>query len=96
MEVGRFRFHRRAFTALNELSPTDQARVLDQLRVLDGIPPQDWPVPQVKKLGAEPGLYLLRIDSSLRAIVHVAEGQEPEVLDLVRHETLEKFARAGR
>jgi hypothetical protein len=96
MEVGRFQFHRRAFAALNELSPADQAQVLDRLQVLDGIPPRDWPVQQVKKLGTEPGLYLLRIDNSLRAIVLAAEGQEPEVLDLVRHETLEKFAKVGR
>jgi len=96
MEVGRFQFHRRAFAALSELSPEDQTRVLDQLSALEGVPRQHWSTSLVRKLGTEPGLYLLRIDHSLRAIVRALDGQVPEVLDLVRHETLEKFAKAGK
>ena len=97
MDVGQFQFHRRAFAALNELSPADRAKVLDQLAALDGIPRRDWSAgQQVRKLGTDPALYLLRIDQSLRAIVRAPEGQEPEVLDLVRHETLERFAKAGK
>jgi hypothetical protein len=97
MEVGHFQFHRRAFAALNELSPADRAKVLDQLAALNGIPRRDWSArQQVRKLGTDPALYLLRIDQSLRVIVRAPEGHEPEVLDLVRHETLERFAKAGK
>jgi hypothetical protein len=96
MEAGQFQFHRRASAALNELSPADQTKVLVQLPALEGIPRPDWSASLVRKLGTDPGLYLLRIDHSLRAIVRALGGQVPEVLDLVRHETLEKFAKAGK
>jgi hypothetical protein len=95
MEIGRFKFHRRASTAFNELSSGDQARVLESVAPLAGTPLQQWPPRMVKKLRSDPDLYLLRIDDSLRAIVRAPEGIDPEILDLVRHETLESFAKAG-
>lgn len=93
MEVSSYRFHRRAFMALNQLTADEQAQVLETLTSLVDTPAVQWPVAQVKRLPGEPPLYLVRIDDSLRAIVSAAAGQEPEVMDIVRRETLESFAK---
>jgi hypothetical protein len=91
--IGRLRLHRRASAALYELPPADRGTALDRIETLAGIPVHDWPKDQVTALGS--GLFLLRIDDSLRAIVSATEGREPEVLDFVRREMLENFAPAG-
>ena len=94
MEVGNCKFHRRAFTALNQLAAEEQAQVLETLAGLVDTPAAQWPAEQAKRLPGEPPLYLVRIDDSLRAIVSAADGQEPEVMDIVRRETLESFAKS--
>ncbi len=93
MEIGRFAFHRRALAALDQLPAPDQARILDRLAALAGQPLDHWPPRIVEKLKSDPDLYLIRIDDSLRAIVRSPEGEDAEVLDVVRHETLERFAK---
>jgi hypothetical protein len=95
METGLYEFHRRAFTALNELSEEDRAKVLDCLTQLAGQPRDRWPSQQAKRLNGDPDLYLIRIDDSLRAIVRMSNDLTLNVLDLVRHETLESFANVG-
>jgi len=95
MEVGNYKFHRRAFMALNQLPADEQAKVLETLARLFDSPADQWPAAQAKRLSGEPPLYLVRIDDSLRAIVSSAEGQEPEVMDIVRRETLEFFAKSA-
>ena len=95
MAVSSYRFHRRAFTALHQLTANEQAQVLEELVGLVETPAAQWPPAQAKRLPGEPPLYLVRIDDSLRAIVSAPEGQEPEVMDLVRRETLEFFAKSA-
>jgi hypothetical protein len=95
MEVGNYRFHRRALGALNQLTGDEQTQVLEALTALAGTPTEQWPAAQVKKLPGDESLYLVRVNDSLRLIVRATAGQEPEVLDIVLHETLEFFARAS-
>jgi hypothetical protein len=95
MEVGSRKFHRRAFMALNQLDADEQAQVLETLAGLVDVSPVQWPAPQAKRLPGEPPLYLVRVNDSLRAIVQAADGQEPEVMDIVRRETLEFFAKSA-
>lgn len=90
----RYQFHRRASTALNQLSDDEQAHVLETLAALAGTPPAQWPAGQAKRLPGDPPLYLVRVNDSLRVIVRVPADQPTEVLDIVRHETLEFFKKA--
>jgi len=95
MEVGSYKFHRRASAALNQLADNEQAQVLEALATLVDTPAAQWPAARVKRLPGDQPLYLVRVNDSLRALVQVVAGQEPEVMDLVRHETLEFFAKAA-
>jgi hypothetical protein len=95
MEVGSYRFHRRALTALNQLAGDEQAQVLEALAALVDTPRAQWPAVQARRLPGESPLYLVPINDSLRVFVRAADGQEPEVMDIVRHETLESFSKAA-
>src|SRR5947209_12020581 len=95
MEVGSYKFHRRALSALNQLAADEQAQVLERLAGLVDTPASQWSAAQVKKLPGDPALYLVRVNDSLRAIVQAGNRTEPEVLDLVRHETLQSFAKGN-
>jgi hypothetical protein len=95
MEVGSYKFHRRALAALNQLAGDEQAQVLEALAALVDTPAARWPVAQAKRLPGDQSLYLVPVNDSLRAIVRAADGQEPEVMDVVRHETLESFTQAA-
>jgi hypothetical protein len=95
MEVGNYKFHRRALTVLNQLSGDEQAQVLETLAGLADTPVARWPAGQVKRLAGEQPLYLVRLNDSLRGIIRADDGQEPEVMDIVGHETLESFMQAA-
>lgn len=95
MQVGSYKFHRRALMALNQLTADERARVLETLAGLVETPVAQWLAPQARRLPGESPLYLVRIDDSLRAIVRAADGQEPEVMDIAHRETLEFFAKNG-
>lgn len=95
MEVGSYKFHRRAFAALHQLAGDEQAQVLETLAALTDVPVGDRPAARAKQLPGPQPLYLVRVNDSLRAIVRAADGQAPEVLDVVRHETLESFTKAA-
>jgi hypothetical protein len=94
MELDRLRFHRRADAVLNELSPADRAVVLERLEALARVPTREWDAREVKKPGADRPLYLVRLNDSLRAFIDLPAIGSPEVLDIVRQETLESFAKA--
>ena len=81
--------------ALNQLPGDEQAQVLERLASLADRPAAQWPADLAKRLPGGESLYLVRVNDSLRAIVRAAEGQPPEVMDVVRHETLESFARGA-
>jgi len=94
MEIGRFGFHRRAFMTLGGLSDAEQAKVLDRLKELADIPPSDWPARVLKRVDVATPLYLIQVDNSLRVLIAAPEDRAPEVVDIVRHETLQQFAKA--
>lgn len=95
MAVGSYKFHRRALAALHQLSGEEQAQVLETLAALVGTPVGDWSAPQAKKLPGDPAQYLVRVNDSLRLFVRADGEQEPEVMDIVRRETLEFFSKAA-
>ena len=95
MEIGSYKFHRRALAALNQLASDEQAQVLETLAPLVDTPAAQWHTAQVKRLPGEQPLYLVPVNESLRVIVRADAGQEPKVMDIVRHETLEFFAKAA-
>jgi mRNA-degrading endonuclease RelE of RelBE toxin-antitoxin system len=94
MEIGRFGFHRRASMTLAALSDAEQAKVLDRLKELADKPPSDWPARVVKRADVGTQLYLIRVDNSLRVLIDAPEDGAPEVVDIVRHEALQQFAKA--
>jgi hypothetical protein len=94
MELDRFKLHRRADAVLNELPPADRVVVLERLAALAKVPPREWVARQVKMPGADASLYLVRLNDSLRAFIDLPANGSPEVLDIVRQETLESFAKA--
>jgi hypothetical protein len=77
------------------LTGDQQAQVLETLAALGATPSAQWPAAQVTRLPGDQPLYLVRINDSLRALVRAPAGQEPEVMDLVRHETLASFTKAA-
>jgi hypothetical protein len=94
MQVGNLRFHRRAVTAFQQLESDEQARVLEALAALADIPASQWPAAQAKRLSGEPPLYLVHGDDGVRLFVQAAEGQQPEVMDIVLHPALEGSGQA--
>ncbi len=94
MENGHVRLHRRASMALGQLPDIEQARVMERLQSLAELPPSAWPARIVKRADVQTTLYLISVDDSLRLLIAAPEGQAPEVVDIVRHETLEQFATA--
>src|SRR5437660_904870 len=93
VEQGHYAFHRRALAALNQLTSEEQGRVLETLATLSDTPPSQWAAEQATRLPGDPPLHLVRVDADLRIILRTTEGEKIEVLDVVRHETLESFAR---
>ena len=87
----RFLLHRRALLAYNALTPAERDSLEQAIAPLVDRPEQRWCASGAARLESPEPLYLVRVDASLRAIVRPAAGGQPEVLDLVRHETLERF-----
>jgi hypothetical protein len=73
----------------------ERAQVLEKLASFVGVTAAQWPPADAKRLPAEPLLDLVPVNDSLRLLIHVDEGQEPEVVDIVRQETLKAFAQAN-
>jgi hypothetical protein len=91
MNDSRFLLHRRALLAYNALTRTEREALQAALTPLGDLPPTRWPGAGAVRLESPDLLYMVRVDDSLRAIVRPADDSRPEVLDLVRHETLERF-----
>ncbi len=86
-----FLVHRRAFLAYHTVTPEERNAVEAVLAPLANLPEGRWPTAGAVRLESEEPLYFLRVDNSLRAIIRPAADGRPELLDLVRHETLERF-----
>lgn len=96
MEVGTYKFHRRALAAFHQLAGDEQAQVLETLATLLETPATRWPAARARRLPGDQPLYLVRVNSEgLRAIIRAPDGQEPEVLDIMRRETLDSFRKAA-
>jgi hypothetical protein len=95
MEIRSYQFHRRAAGALHQLAAEEQGQVLDAVAGLVDTPVAQWPAAQARRLPGDQPLYLVPVNDSLRVIVRAVDGQEPEVMDIVRHETLESFRKAA-
>lgn len=95
MNDSKYTLHRRAIIALNELTQEEKDRVMAALAALPDGPPSEWPPRQAEVFDRDKALYLVRANPSLRLIVRAVEGQRREVMDVVRKETLDAFARAA-
>lgn len=85
-----FTVHRRALLAHNTLTAAERDALETALAPLSDLPEEQWGTVGAVRLESSEPLYMLRVDKSLRAIVRPTGGA-PEVLDLVRHETLERY-----
>jgi hypothetical protein len=81
----------RAFLAWSALTRKERDALEAAIGRLATLPLGRWPQAGGVPLESEEPLYMVRVDDSLRAIVRPAPRGGPEVLDLVRHETLERF-----
>ena len=95
MQVGSYKLHRRARMALQQLDDDEQAKVLETLARLVDMPVDQWSALQAKRVPGDPALYLVPIDDSLRAYVSAGNGQEPEVMGIVRRELLEFLTKSA-
>jgi hypothetical protein len=84
-----FAIHHQAFTGYTTLAPEERVAIQAAIEPLVDRPEEEWTAHGAIRLGSPNPLYLLKIDASLRAIVQPMPGGQPELLDLVRHETLE-------
>lgn len=88
--------HKRSQVALDTLTTEELNsfwEVLDKLTV-SGV--NNGLGDNIVKLKTEEPLYLLKIDSNIRAIIQVTAKDEIEVLDLVTQDTLKMFSRASK
>lgn len=94
MEAGGFRLHYRAFVALSQLPDGDQAAIRARLASLAGLPPSEWPARVIRRPDVAEPLYLIPVEGGWRVLISAPAGQDPEVVDIVHHETLRQFAGA--
>ena len=91
MSKPRLHIHRRAMLAFDELTTSERNALEEKIAPLTDLPPDQWSSAGVVRLDTPQPLYLLRIDDSLRALLRPGSGGQPEIVDFVRHETLELF-----
>jgi hypothetical protein len=94
MEAGGFRLHYRAFVALSQLPEVDQAAIRARLASLADLPPSEWPARVIRRQDVAEPLYMIPVDGGWRVLISAPAGQDPEVVDIVHHETLRQFAGA--
>lgn len=95
LSEAKLKIHSRAKTALDALSETDRRKVIESADTLQHTPPGNWPKEKVIPLG-ENGMYLLRVTPELRAFIRINDGEQIEVVDLVREDTLHLFLERQR
>jgi hypothetical protein len=84
-----FAIRHQAFSSYTSLTPEERVVIQAAIEPLVGRPEQEWTAHGAIRLGSADPFYLLKIDASLRAIIQPTPEGRPELLDLVRHETLE-------
>jgi hypothetical protein len=95
LDRGRVRVHRRARPAMDALRESDRLLVLRAAGSLLGKDPARWAEQGLSRVGPE-SVYLMPVSAELRAFVRPVGGPPTgphiEILDLVREETLRRFA----
>jgi hypothetical protein len=91
MPESRFTLHRRALLGYDTLTQAERDRLQAALAPLVDLPAERWPTVGAARLESADPLYVVRVDDSLRAIVRPTPAGPPELLDLVRHELLQRF-----
>jgi hypothetical protein len=89
----RFPINHRAFMGYTTLTPEEQAAVQAAFEPLIDVPEQEWTAHGAIRLDYPEPVYFLKVDSSLRAYVQPTPDGRPELLDLIRRETLEFLTR---
>ena len=92
MDEPRFTLHRRAFFKFQALTPEEREVVRTKVAGIAELPVERWPAAGARRLPGEEPVYLVVVDDSWRAFLRPVVGGQPEVLDLVRNETLQMFA----
>ncbi len=87
-----YEIHRRARMTLNQLSEAERKEVLDRIALLLEIPVEQWPAVWAQRLPADPSLYLVRINDSLRGFLRVENGQPVELMGVAYQEALDALA----
>jgi hypothetical protein len=91
MNNHRFLVYRSAALGYSRLTAEERAALERVLAPLAAVPQDRWPTAGAVRLESPEPLYFVRVDDSLRAIIRPAADGRPEILDFVRHETLELF-----
>lgn len=95
MEIGNFKFHRRALFVFWQFDVDEQARIREKLVSLADVPPAEWVPEHASKMRGSGSFYLLPVDDDWRLVVEAVEGGPLEIDDIVHRERLEFFAKAA-
>jgi hypothetical protein len=88
-----FPINHRAFMGYTTLTPEERAAIQAAIDPLVDRPEAEWTAHGAIRLKSSAPLYLLKVDSSLRAYVQPTPEGRPELLDLIRQETIDYLLR---
>ena len=91
MDLGGYKWHRRAYGSYLNMETDERARVMERLKILATIPVEQWPAVWATLVPGDPGLYLVKIDDSLRVFLQTKADEPSEVMDFVHQGTLDLF-----
>ncbi|AFY84192.1 hypothetical protein [Oscillatoria acuminata] len=85
--------HRRIMPGLDILTPQERKNFWDSVNLLEQFSP-DCPFlfPElIQKINTDEPLYVLRVNSSLRATFRMAENDQIEIIDLFPQERIDNY-----
>ncbi|MCT7965505.1 hypothetical protein NG799_04050 [Laspinema sp. D1] len=85
--------HRRVIPGLDVLTPTERENFWNSVNLLEQFSP-DCPFlfPElIKKIDTHEPLYVLRVNSSLRATFRITENNQIEIIDLFPQERIDNY-----
>jgi len=86
--------HRRALIGFNTFTADERGHLDRAVAPLLDLPEERWSDVGARRLGRDESVYLVQVDDNWRAFVQPTTCG-PEVVDLVRKETLQAFATNG-
>ena len=78
--------HRRVRWFLEQLPDVYRQNLLEALKPLQGLPPDQWPEGKVTELGYPKPRYMMCVPPDLRVFLEHDENDELEVVDVMREE----------